>query len=128
MLPRAATDLIALIGEMAALRLMQALCGQTVEFPKGELGRGAAAYNELSEIIGEEATQMLCKHYGGDRLYIPFCNKHQLSKRNCAIVARYNVGASVDSLVREYRLSDRQIRNILKLTDTSAAQRDLFAI
>ena len=127
MLPAAAQLLVDLIGDGPALRLMQSHCGQTVEFPKGELGRGESAFAELAASVGEEAARILCDQFGGSRLYIPFCNKQVLSKRNQSIITAYTNGAGIDALVREYRLSDRQIWNILgKTAMTDNSQKPLF--
>lgn len=128
-LPANAALLIRIIGENAAIRLMQpgAYGGQTVDFPKGEVGRGEQAFAALAEVVGQDKAKLLCNHFGGDRVYIPSCNKQLLAKRNRGIVAAYNGGDSVAQLVRDNTLSDRHIRNILKNTDMSeSAQKSLF--
>lgn len=129
-LPATADLLIRVIGEGAAILLMRAYGGQTVEFPKGEIGRGEKAYAALAEVIGMEATALLTRHFGGSRAYIPRCEKQRLAKRNRGIVTAYNEGATIGQLVRENQLSDRQVRNILKDTDMNdvgnSLQQSLF--
>ena len=78
-------------------------------------------------MVGQDNAKLLCKHFGGDRVYITRCHKQHLAKRNRGIVTAYNGGDSVVQLVREHTLSDRHIRSILKETDMSAsAQSSLF--
>jgi Mor family transcriptional regulator len=71
--------------------------------------------------------QRLCKHFGGDRIYIPRCDALDLARRNRNIVTAYNNGVSVWQLASDHVLSDRQIWTILKKTDMSeSAQTSLF--
>lgn len=121
--------LIDLIGEAAALRMMDAknYGGMTVEFPKGEVGRGEQAFARLAEVIGMEHAKRLCKQFGGDRLYIPNLHHHFIAQRNRRIVTSYNSGTTIAELVKEHEMSDRWVREILKTTDmNSELQVSLF--
>lgn len=111
--------LIALIGESAARRMMKVkhFGGGSFEFPLSESGRGAAKFAALAEVVGLTNAQRLCKHFGGEKLYIPQDADTDLRRRNQKMVHSYNSGTSVDELRREYELSDRQVREILKKTD-----------
>lgn len=111
--------LIALIGENAARRMMKVkhFGGGSFEFPLSETGLGAAKFAGLAEVVGLANAQRLCKHFGGEKLYIPKDTDTDLKKRNQKMVNSYNSGMSVDELRREYGLSDRQVRDILKKTD-----------
>ena len=129
MLPNMAKLLVGLIGDSAAIKMMDpaAYGGRTLDFPKGEVGRGEQAFAALAEIVGMDNAKRLCQHFGGDRAYIPRCDAQALAKRNYSIVAAYNGGTSVAQLVREHTLSDRHIRSILKDTDMSGSmQQSLF--
>lgn len=114
--------LIALIGENAARRMMKVkhFGGGSFEFPLSETGLGAAKFAGLAEVVGLANAQRLCKHFGGEKLYIPKDTDTDLKKRNQKMVNSYNSGMSVDELRREYGLSDRQVRDILKKTDMQA--------
>jgi Mor family transcriptional regulator len=114
-----AVNLIRLIGVESAMKLMapQAFGGKAFELPKGELGRGERAFAALADVVGEENARQLCKHFGGDRIYVPRCDALDLNTRNRAIVTAYNEGKSVWQLSCDFVLSDRQIQKILKQTN-----------
>ncbi|NDP58024.1 MAG: hypothetical protein GZ090_01515 [Oxalobacteraceae bacterium] len=128
-LPAMAILLIKLVGQDAAMRMMApaAYGGKSVDLPKGELGRGQRAFDALAETVGMDNAHRLCKHFGGDRVYIPRCDALGLDRRNRNIVAAYNGGVSVWQLASDHVLSDRQIWTILKKTDMrESAQTNLF--
>lgn len=118
-LPAMADLLMRVIGRDAALRMMAAAAygGKSFEVPKGDLGRGEQAFAALAEVIGNDGALALCRHFGGDRIYVPRCDVLDLVKRNREIVQKYNAGVTVWQLASDYVLSDRQIWTILKKTD-----------
>lgn len=111
--------LFGIIGEAAALRMMEVknFGGRTIELPKKETGRGEQAFACIAEVIGHDNAKRLSSQFGGERLYIPNLHHHFIAKRNKKIVTSYNNGTSVAELVKEYEISDRWIREILKTTD-----------
>ena len=111
--------LVRLIGEGAAMRLMDGknLGGARFRFPKNECGLGAQAFAHLSEIVGADKANILCKHFGGDDLYIPKMTQFHIHEQHRRIVRAYNAGTSMRELVREFELSDRHIWRVLKNTD-----------
>lgn len=122
-LPRSAIDLVDLIGLAATVRLVESMPGILFPVPRGEDNNAAGAdrFQQLSDIVGLEAARILIKHYGGKGgMYIPSCKTALRRARNRSIVALYNAGVSVFDLALAWRLSDRQIKSILKLTDTAA--------
>jgi Mor family transcriptional regulator len=137
-LPEMAVLLIRLIGQHAALRMMEPANygGKNYTVPKGELGRGEQNFAALAETVGMENAKRLCQNFGGDDIYVPLLTKMQLAERNRAIVAAYNSNVSVWKLASDNKMSDRQIQRILKTTDMNvdndklmqavAAQRSLF--
>lgn len=132
-LPQSALDLIALIDLPATFLLIDAIPGIKFPMPKGEDNNssGAARFEMLVDIVGDEAARTLVKHYGGDDLYVPSCKKAIQLARDRQIVAEYLDGATVFDLAIKYKLSYRRIEVILKMTDTTPAesiqQADLFA-
>lgn len=116
-----ASTLNQVIGKEATQLLMQpsAYGGKTLDVPKGEVGRGEQAFAALAEVIGMAATQRLCSHFGGDRIYIPKGMKKNMQERNQRIVTAYNQGTRIRELVEAFDLTDRRIWAILKKTDMS---------
>jgi Mor family transcriptional regulator len=117
--PATAELLIRLIGYRAAMTMMEPANygGKDYTVPKGEVGRGEQSFAALAEVIGMDAAQLLCKHFGGDCIYVPLLKQLKLAERDRAIVAAYNTGTSVWQLASKEKLTERQIRNILKGTD-----------
>jgi hypothetical protein len=111
--------LMQVIGEKATAQLMQpgAFGGRSIVIPKSGDGRSKRGFVALSEVIGKDAALRLCKHFGGDQIYVPKDSKRKMYDRNRRIVTAYNNGAGINALVSEFGLSDRHIRSILKETD-----------
>lgn len=126
------TVILSLIGEKAALRLMDAknFGGAYFHFPKRATGQGAATYAHLAEVVGETEAKALCNYFGGGWVYIPKLTQYYLQERNKRLVLDYNSGKSVRELARDYGLSDRRICEVLKTTDlnqsVSLSQLSLF--
>jgi hypothetical protein len=119
-LPEMAVLLIRLIGSDAALRMMEPANygGKSYLVPKFEIGRGEQAFAALAESIGMENAKLLCKHFGGENIYVPLLNRFHLAARNRAIVAAYVDGSkSVWELSTEHKMSGRRIWQILKTTN-----------
>jgi hypothetical protein len=102
------------------LTASNAFGGRSILVPKKEVGRGDKAFAALAEVIGTNETRRLCKHFGGEVIYIPRRMKEILHERNLRIVAAFNSGVTVSQLTAQFNLSDRRIWQILKQTDTTA--------
>ena len=75
----------------------------------------AGTQQSMAEIIGVEATLMLCEVYGGAGLYIPKNDKpYEVFIRNREIRRRYLKGASIRTLAAEHNLTDRSILRIVQ--------------
>lgn len=70
-------------------------------------------WSELYRIIGAENFDKIHKIYGGRSIYIPQSPKIYKELRDAEIRAYYN-GTNTEALSRQYRLSTRQIRRIVK--------------
>lgn len=69
----------------------------------------------LAEFLGMELFLKLTEEFGGEMLYIPNLGRARRERRDRRIRARYTgAPADVPRLSREYRLSERQIRNIVR--------------
>lgn len=110
------------IGREATLLLTasSAFGGRSFLVPKKEVGRGDKAFAALAEVIGTNEARRLCKHFGGEAIYIPQRMNEILHERNLRIVAAYNSGVLVSQLTAQFNLSDRRIWQILKQADTTA--------
>jgi hypothetical protein len=67
----------------------------------------------LTTFIGREQADALCKRYGGDTLWIPKNDGGVRQLRDTRIKALRTEGATINALATEFRLTDRQIYNIL---------------
>lgn len=67
---------------------------------------------ELARIIGMESYSKLIEVYGGTTIYIAKADRLINVKRNREIFKKYN-GFNAAQLAKEYRLSDRTVRDII---------------
>lgn len=74
-----------------------------------------AGCRALASCIGMEAFLEVARQFGGETVYIPNLCQLRNSARNRDIRAAYHGDAEeVEDLSRKYRLSRRQIRNIVR--------------
>ncbi len=118
-LPRIIQEIVDLVGHGKAMALVDAFGGQELRIPRTEASDTWAA---LAEIIGERAMKKLAESFGGgEPIYIAFCDAALRADRNRRMIARYESllrdghtgGGAVSVLVREFRLSYRQIEKII---------------
>ncbi len=69
---------------------------------------------DLVALLGEEKAGILMYHYGGERVSMPRCEAALRGARNREIIAKYDSGISAPRLAREYKMTERNIRTILK--------------
>ncbi|ADP87634.1 Mor transcription activator domain protein [Nitratidesulfovibrio vulgaris RCH1] len=120
-LPAAAREIAALVGLPKTLQLVERLGGTTFPVPKRATKVGELRYFMLADVVGVEAADLLCRHYGGTNLYVPRCAEALRKARDAEIVATFDretkeksASAVVAELALRYRLSDRRIWLILK--------------
>jgi Mor family transcriptional regulator len=70
------------------------------------------AHRRISEVIGLDATILLCEAYGGAPLYIPKLDALAAARRDRAIRAEYD-GMNTAALARRYGVSTRTVQLIL---------------
>lgn len=117
-------EIIEVIGEAAALKLVERFGGTTQRLPAL---RNITADHPLAQCIGVDVLATLVKTINGGRwLYVAQCKRGLIAQRNREIVQRYSAGERVDALALRYRLSDRQIWNILGSTVVDDRQQGLF--
>lgn len=117
-------EIVEIIGESAALKLVERFGGTTPRLPAL---RNINAEHPLAQCIGIDALTSLVKQTGGGRwLYVAKCARGLREARNREIVQLYSQGVPVDELARRYHLSDRWIWNILGSTVMDDKQVSLF--
>lgn len=117
-------EIVEVIGEAAALKLVERFGGTTPRLPAL---RNITAEHPLAQCIGVKALTLLATETGGGRwLYVAKCARGLREARNREIVQRYSDGIPVNELALRYHLSDRQIWNILGSTVVDDRQVSLF--
>lgn len=112
-LPRSIHEMADVIGFLAVCALVESFGGLTIEIPsKGTVSSQRRA--RLLAVLGFEATEKLITDYEGERVFIPRCVRAFRGQRDREIIAAYEAGQSVNVLARTYRMTDRNVRHILK--------------
>jgi Mor family transcriptional regulator len=69
---------------------------------------------KIAELCGLDTALLICREFGGTRPYIPKLDDLYREVRDAKIRADYDAGGvTVAMLARRYKLSERQIFNIL---------------
>ena len=94
------------------------------------------SYVKAEEVLPKHLVEEIQKYVDGKLLYIPrkgenslswgekSGTKEKLAKRNQTIVERYSKGETVEFLSREYFLSEKRIRGILREYESSQNSED----
>jgi hypothetical protein len=96
-------DLVSLIGNQGAARLIAAFGGMRVYVP-----HSPEPDDTLSENIGHETAVMLSQVYGGDRIDIP-----NPTPRRSRIIELRATGVSIDVIARSLRGTRRRVFQVL---------------
>ncbi len=119
-------EVVEIIGEAAALKLVERYGGTTPRLPAI---RNITPDHPLAQCIGIEALTELVKNTGGGRwLYVARCARGLREARNREIVRLYSPpnNIPVPVLARRFNLSDRQVWTILGSTVEDDRQTGLF--
>jgi hypothetical protein len=106
---RLTSELIAVLGEAQARRLVSAFRGQQLYIPSEPIPPD----HPLARCLGLEDAQRLQAEYRGRYLVIPMGREWQRQQRNEAIIAARAKGATVPELSQRFDLSPRSIYGIL---------------
>lgn len=98
------------VGKEAFEKLIAAFGGLELEVSSGV---GSQYRMRIEAVIGGALGVKFCRHFDGNRIYIPKNEKSIKRARNQQIVNEYDSGSSVRDLSLRYYLSEKQIRNIL---------------
>lgn len=118
-------EIVEVIGEAAALRLVERFGGQRVRIPALS---NAREEHPLAQCIGLERLQKLIGLDGGRWMYIPRCARGLRQQRDREIVTLYSppYNVSVNDLACRYNLSYRRVEQILGSTVVDDRQVSLF--
>jgi Mor family transcriptional regulator len=120
-LPGVLKDIAALIGLPGTLRLVEAYGGVRLYVPKR-----IDAEHALAQLLGVESATQLAEVYGGELHFdIPRAVVATRAARDKSIRAERAAGSSHRALALQYRLSERQIRNVLGDTPETADDRQV---
>ena len=112
-------EIVELIGTEAAAKIVSQIGGTTYYFPPD------GAKSEHVE-IEPAAWQAICKRFSG-WVYVPNGFADKLAVRNAEIREKRSSGARVIDLAIEYRISDRQIKNICAGVHVQKSNSDVTA-
>jgi len=108
--------LIIAVGIDSAFLLVRKRGGERIYIPSREISGG----HWLAELLGPEAAARLVEAYGGESVDIPRLNPHDLRARDMEICRRAAGGEKARALAREYGVSTRWVRRIVKLGGSSS--------
>lgn len=121
LLPESMADLVDIIGLPAVLKLMEAFGGTEFWVPEK-----LHHQHPLVDAIGAEAAQTLCEYMARERIKVPRGVGITRGVRNQAIRRERHEGAKLAELALRYRLTDRQVLNILNAEPADDRQQDMF--
>lgn len=133
MLPPIIEQLVALIGIEAVQALNEArLLGYRQRIGRS---RGCEWWREWADVIGDGPADTVMHTWPGEAIYFPACADAIRAERNRRIVAQFDAALAaglssrraVRQLCRDFRLSDRQIEQIVNrpVQDAGEAERQL---
>jgi hypothetical protein len=136
LLPESVQQIAELIGYPATVRLLDKLGGTTFPIGKGLRALGAARATLLRETIGDVNAQLLVKHFGGEVLYLPRCDRALRELRNRSFLTEFaqlrDSGVSslmvMTQLCPKYGFSDRFAWGLVSGSKATIliTQQDLF--
>lgn len=127
-LPMTAQKLIALVGLVNALRLIDAHGGTAIN-----LYHSATSLEKMAAIVGREGAEKMLRFFGSDPFTVPNCKRAVILLRNAGILAEFDrltqregfsARASVNKITRRLHLHERQVWRILKTTGTETSAVD----
>lgn len=115
-LPRNVQEVADVIGRDAALRLVDSL-PRALNRPWQRwcyVPQKIRPDHPLSLLLGWVLAEKLVHVFGGEMLTLSNCSYTRKDERDAAIRSMRASGRSVQDVAREFRMSDRQVRNIVK--------------
>ncbi|WP_303909443.1 Mor transcription activator family protein [Thiohalomonas denitrificans] len=119
-LPPVFREVAEAIGLPAAPALVERWPGVTIWIPKRN-----EENHPLAEQLGMEAAQRLSALYDGDYLRVPRCTRAARKARDAEIRQCHKEGKTARELALRFRLTERQVWNILASRRTEAERRQI---
>lgn len=121
LLPKAAHQLIEVIGFEPAMAIVEEFGGVCILFPKSQDGKGAERFEQVASVIGVENAKLLGKNFYTVVFNVPRCTRAYNALRNRVIVrdcdellkTGISLNKTIEELVYRYRMSYRQIEVIV---------------
>ena len=107
-----AADIVSAIGYPAAKLFFSYYGGKQVKIPSGQ-GKPGLFVERLITLLGESGYKSLIARFGGECLTVPKGHAAALIARNRQIVADYDSGTGMLTLIQRYNLTERQLRTII---------------
>ena len=136
LLPETVLNIAELIGFPATVELIKALGGTTFPVGKGIRAMGASRARLLKDTVGEDNASILVKHFGGETLYLPRCDRALRELRNRAFLTEFKAmrdtgvpsPRAMTELCPKYGFSDRFAWGLLaqKNCSNESKQSNLF--
>lgn len=111
-LPRVARDLVDLVGMTAALALINAYPGVTIDVPRGV--RDCQMLRRLRGIMGAEAADKFVQHHAGNPFTVPMCKAAMRDARDAEIISRVDSGEAPWKVALEFGMHERSVWRVLK--------------
>lgn len=105
--PKTMVPIVDVIGEQAALRLVEAFGGREINFPQNP-----RAESPISKVIGHDAACRLARDWGWGSFLVPLCARLKKARRDEAILKATREGASVRKLAAQHGVHIRTIRRV----------------
>ncbi|MDX1755866.1 MAG: Mor transcription activator family protein [Marinobacter sp.] len=122
-LPPTVSELVDVIGLVAALQLVECVGGTRIWVPQT-----VTQDHPLVKWIGQDAAEALADHVCGGELGVPRCADALRAARNTAICESRSKGVTVGRLALECGLTERQVFSILaSAREADERQQDMFA-
>lgn len=129
-LPMTAQKLIALVGLVNALRLIDAHGGTAIN-----LYHSATSLEKMAAIVGREGAEKMLRFFGSDPFTVPTCRRAMIILRNRQILNEFDqltmrdklsARAAVAKITRRFtpHIHERTIWRILKTTGTETSAVD----
>lgn len=123
--PEAARNLARILGWDGALSLIRELGGIPFPVPKSPNNntRGAARYERLVELVGEEGAKRLVYEYADEELRVPNCSQAFAKGAKRAMAAYYDRGATLEETAKAFGVTTRWVSMVLKAVPPMSGER-----
>ncbi len=70
--------------------------------------------HRIARVIGEEAAELLSRHFGLERIIVPLAHSYKTALRDAEIYRQHKAGEPAPALARKHGLTVRSVWKILK--------------